>query len=565
MHPQDHARSLTDRGRAALGAGEAERALACYDDALRFRSDYAPALYGRCLALQALGRAADVIAACDRALNLNPTIAGLHYNRAVGLRMLNRWAEAEAGFRRVIALQPDAGDAFAGLGTVLDQQGRTDEARRAYEAAIVRNPADADSLNNLGNLLARCGERQLAIEKYCEAIQHRSGFAEALNNLGTALAAGGDHEGAFAKYRQALSLKPEFVPALVNLGASLADAGRHQAALGAYDRALALDPENAQARWNRGLARLFLRDFAGGWEDYAARWRTNDFISRRREFPQPGWRGESAAGRKILLWSEQGIGDEIMFLGLMPELIAEGASIVLECDARLIPLVARSQPQIELIARSEVPDAATRAPDIALQAPTGDLLRWLRPTVKAIRPLAGYLKAETARTAELRIQYRGQHQSRLLGLSWHSTNPKNGRWRSIPPPLLAPFLRLPGWRTFDLQYGNRTDDRGEMERSGGGQLLHDPSIDSLRDVDGWAAQIAAMDAVVTIDNSAAHLAAALGKPVLLLLPVAPDWRWFASGETTPWYAGMRLLRQTEHGDWTGPIARALGMLAAWQD
>lgn len=563
MQARDQAHKLAVQGRAQLMAGQAQAALGLYDEALRHDPDFMPALQGRCQVFQTLGQPAQVIAACEQALARSPDDAGLHYSRAVGLRLLGRWSEAEAGFRRAIALQPLDGAGHGGLAAALEAQGRLTEAHAAYEAAIERNPADADSLNNLGNLLNRLGDAGGAIECLNRAIAVRPGFAEALNNLGTVQAATGHLAAALASYRAALAIRPDFLPALVNMGAALADAGEPRQAIEAYDRALVVQPQNASAHWNRGLARLLTGDFAGGWPDYAHRWQTGDFRARRRNFPQAPWRGEPVAGKRMLLWAEQGIGDEIMFLGLAAELIAGGASLAVECDRRLIPLLSRSLPDIEVIARSEIPDPRTASPEFAFQAPTGDLLRWLRPDRRSVRPLGGYLQADAKPTAELRSRFLAAGHERLIGLSWHSANVAAGKRRSIAAELLAPFLTLPGWGVVDLQYGDRAEDRAALNRAAGRDMLHEPAIDAMQDLDGWAAEIASVDVVVSIDNSAVHLAAALGKPVLLLLPTAPDWRWSDGGGRAAWHAGTRLLRQSRAGEWDVPISQALDLLAAW--
>ncbi len=562
MPSQDEASVLSERGRAELMAGRPALALGFFDDALRLEPALLPALRGRSFALQALDRPAEVVEACERALLHLPDDTTLHYNRGIGLRMLGRLPEAEASLRRAIALNPAESGGHGALGVVLEAQGRLEEARQEFTAALQRNPGDADTLNNLGNLLKRLGDRAGAIESFNRAIARRPDFVEALNNRGAAEAAGGDLDAALGSYRLALSSRPDFVPALVNLGAALADNGQPRAAIAPYDRAIALEADNATARWNRALARLLTGDFAGGWQDYAWRWQTSDFRARRRHLPQPLWRGEDLAGQRILLWSEQGIGDEIMFLGLAGELLAAGAQVALECDARLVPLAARAMPRIETVARRDVADRRTASADFAFQAPTGDLLRWLRPNAAAIRPLGGYLRADPARTAAQRARH-GLSGQRVAGLSWHSANRLAGARRSIPVRQLAPLLDVPGWRFVDLQYGNRQQDRAELARTSSHGLIHDPAIDAMADLDGWAAEIAAVDVVVSIDNSAVHLAAALGKPVLLLLPTAPDWRWGEAGERSSWYATVRLLRQERAGVWEEPIARAAQLLAAW--
>lgn len=563
MQAHEQAQSLAERGRAALQAGQPEAALRFYDGALSHDPDFVPALHGRCQVFQALGQSGDVVAACEQALRRTPDDAGLYYSHGVGLRHLGRLSEAEASFRRAIAIAPKHYVYHAGLAGVLEAQIRLAEARASYDVALALNPDDADSLNNLGNLLNRLGDAAGAEASLRRAIAVRPSFVEALNNLGTVQAAQENLVAAIATYREALALRPAFLPALVNMGAALADAGEPREAIAAYDRALAIEPGNASARWNRGLARLLLGDFTGGWQDYQARWNTADFRARRRAFPQAPWRGESLAGKSILLWAEQGIGDEMMFLGFAQELMAAGAKVALECDRRLVPLLARSLPEIETIARRDPPDPRTSSADFSFQAPTGDLLARLRPSRGSVNPLGGYLRVDSMRTAELRKRFVSSGSRRLIGLSWHSANPAAGKRRSIPAGQLAPFLKLPDWGAVDLQYGNRSGDRAALKQQTGRELLHDPTIDAMQDLDGWAAAIAAVDVVVSIDNSAVHLAAALGKPVLLLLPTAPDWRWFERGEWAAWYPDVRLLRQTRRGDWQGPIAQALEIMSAW--
>ena len=160
-------------------------------------------------------------------------------------------------------------------------------------------------------------------------------------------------------------------------------------------------------------------------------------------------------------------------------------------------------------------------------------------------------------------RYLAKGHQRLIGLSWHSANAAAGKRRSIPAAQLTPFLDLPGWGVVDLQYGNRHEDRMALERLAGREMIFDSTVDAMADLDSWAAQIASVDVVVSIDNTAVHLAAALGKPVLLLLPMAPDWRWFVSGDRARWYSDTRLLRQTQAGDWRGPVAQALALLSEW--
>ena len=226
-----------------------------------------------------------------------------------------------------------------------------------------------------------------------------------------------------------------------------------------------------------------------------------------RPYPQPFWTGKKLSKGRLLLWGEQGVGDEIQFAGLIPDALRTGNSIVLDCDPRLKPLFARSFPE-------------------------------------------SYLKADPIETERFRT--RCSDGRRLIGLAWQTGNTQTGRKRSIDLAQLAPLFAQPGIRWISLQYGD-FNSLEEQAAAAGVPLLIDRSVDQLANIDLFAAQIAAMDQVITIDNSTAHLAAALGLPVWLLLPFAADWRWLQSREFSPWYPTMRLFRQPQLGDWAAVI------------
>jgi hypothetical protein len=308
-----------------------------------------------------------------------------------------------------------------------------------------------------------------------------------------------------------------------------------------------------------------------------------------RPYPQPLWTGEKLSTGRLLLWGEQGVGDEIQFAGLIPDAIRTGNRIVLDCDPRLKPLFARSFPEVEVVSRPNIelnselapgPDSthttALRAPSFPLfsaervgyhepehsssdpeeaqitsHLPTGSLPGLFRRTEATFAAATSpYLKADPAETKRFRARY--SDGRKLIGLAWQTRNKQTGRKRSIDLTQLAPLFAQPGIRWISLQYGD-FDALEEQAAAAGAPLLIDRAVDQFANIDLFAAQIAAMDQVITIDNSTAHLAAALGLPVWLLLPFAADWRWLQSRSDSPWYPTMRLFRQPKLGDWESVI------------
>jgi hypothetical protein len=395
-----------------------------------------------------------------------------------------------------------------------------------------------------------------AVGCYERAIQLKPQLAEAHYNLGNTLHALDRLEDAEASFKQALSLRPDYAEAHYNLGCVLEDLGRLDEALASITRALEIKPDYSQARFGQALAQLRSGDFATGWPNYESRWDSPDHDTPRRAYSQPLWKGEKLASGRLLLWGEQGIGDEIQFAGLIPEAVRTGSRIVLDCDARLKPLFARSFPEIEVVSGCG-PEEAGRM-EIADQMPTGGLSGLFRNSESAFSATASpYLRADPAERERFRATY--SDGRRLIGLAWHTNSRKTWRKRSIGLESFAPFFALPGIRWVSLQYG----DLGELERqakAANAPLSIDRSVDQLTDLDRFAAQVAALDHVITIDNSTAHLAGALGVPVWLMLPFAADWRWLEDRPDSPWYPTMRIFRQQSLGNWEGVVENVLRAL-----
>lgn len=422
------------------------------------------------------------------------------------------------------------------------------------------------------------------------------GHADARYLLGLCHYRQGDYAGAERQLLAALALRPTMAMALLDAGRLMREMDRADEAAAFFRRAMAADPKltdaatelarlelargradeaaaalkgaeggaDADAALLAGLLALARGDFAAGWRGFARRGQASaDMMAlTRRDFGLFALPPDFVPPMPVWVWPEQGLGDEILMATVLPDALRLGFKIKLGCHSRLLPLYRRSFPDITL-----VPIDAVTAKDVAdcrFQIALGDLMARLRPDFAAFGTGAPFLRPDPAQRDALRDAYRQRFPGRrLVGLSWGSRNSRKAARKSIPLAALAPVLALPDMAFIDLQYGDTAADLASLG-PGAPPIWRDPAIDPLGPLDPYAAQIAALDAVVTISNTAAHLAGGLGVPTALLLPEDDGllWYWFRERETSPWYGSLHLLRQEKPGAWEGVVARAAALLPA---
>jgi tetratricopeptide (TPR) repeat protein len=522
--PSVSSSSLVAAAQRLLREGALDRADRALHAALAIAPTDPEALHLLGLAALQRGRHAAAALSFGWAIMAEPGVAKAHANRSSALRLLDRKAEALVACERALALDPSLAALHMNIATLLRDLGRSGGMIDAFRRLLRLAPGSAQGLHGLVDALRTA------------------------NRLDEAILAG----------RRLAALCPDAAQAHGNLGVMLQFQSRLEEAKGCYARALAIDPGYAEARSNLGLLQLLTGDLAAGWVNHAARWATRDKASSLRSFPLPAWDGEPLPGRRLLAWGELGVGDEILLAGMIPDLAAMGVGCVLETAPRLVPLFARSFPEVEVAPRLDPPHPATEAGDLGAQSSLGNLGRWLRPDFASFPRRQSYLTADPARVAELRARYQaGRAGDRLVGISWRSVNPGHRDYKSAPLPLWSPLLRVPGVTFVDLQYGDFVADVEEARRMTGAAVIHDDSVDPLTDLDGFAAQVAALDLVISISNTTVHVAGALGVPVWMLLARQTGflWCWFTEREDSPWYPSMRLFRQKTAGDWTPVFAR----------
>lgn len=458
-----------------------------------------------------------------------------------------RLAECVGLLRRALGVRPDSQDtaqalsqAAAAAALLQLRAGAADEALWLAREATGCAPAVAEAWFAEGASLRALGQPMAAVAALQRAVRLDPRHAQAHLALGNAHGDVDEADLAATHLTEAIRLQPDLPEAHASLGFLLTGAGRLREAIAACDAAIALRPGFARAHWNRSFAHLLAGDFLPGWEDYEWRKRDARFAGDFPALPGREWTGEALTGKMLLVHAEQGLGDTIQFARYLPLLAARGARVVLACARPLITLLET----VDGVAAAV--DRAGRLPKYDLWVDQMSLPRLFATVIGSIPSPAGYLPGACAApqsSAPLRV-----------GLVW-AGNPlhQNDRRRSIPSAALAPLFQVPGIDWVNLQVGARAGDFPDL-----------PPPDGLTDFAATARVIATLDLVIAVDTSTAHLAGAMGRPVWLCLPAAPDWRWVLGRYDSPWYAAMRLFRQPFPGDWGSVIAQVRTALGRYR-
>jgi tetratricopeptide (TPR) repeat protein len=386
--------------------------------------------------------------------------------------------------------------------------------------------------------LGREGRRSEAIELFREAAAMPAPSPAAWLNLGIYLHADGRTSEARDALKQAVETDPTYPEALQNLGLLHQVLGEVTEAYTCFRRALTLQPDYATARWSLGLLQLLLGEYGEGFKNIEARFRKLDAIPQRHT-DLPRWNGEDIREKTVLIHAEQGYGDTIQFLRYVPLLAGQGIQVVVEVQNESLRELAQGvSGQQTVIVRGEPrPTADFQIPMVSLALACGT-------TVETI-PTAPYCTPDANKLTQWRQLFKDEVGLKV-GIVWRGRPTPDPR-RSIPEQCLAPLFAIPGIRWFSLQVDE------DESRPSPLPVCRD-HIDRLATFADTAACIAALDLVVSIDTAVAHLAGALGKQTLILLPFAPDWRWMLKRVDSPWYSSAQLFRQYQPGDWSDAVA-----------
>ncbi len=576
-----------NRGVALQEMGRLEEALAAEERALRYRPDYATAHFNRGNILKELDRLDEALAAYDRALKQKPDLAEAQLNRGLTLIDKNRLVEALAAFRQAAALQPNMARAHLGRADAHHRLRQNKQALVAIEAALAIEPKYVDALVVKSGFLVRMerGDEALAAAEQAIACGPSDPTAHAARSA--ALCKVNRFDEALAEADEAIRLAPEepegyVVRALAlselarveeqwemlqvaeRLGASghdfhevraiaLAELGDLSEAAASFEQAIELEPDLARSHYYYSMLLLYLGRFERGWAEHE--WRIKDASFKQLALTKvaPPWQGESLDGKKILVFSEQGLGDAIQFARFVPDVVARGGRVTFSVMRVLAGIVARSFPAIDVTANLGL------RRDFDYQVSVMSLPYVLGRGADTRTESVPYLVADGVRVDKWRE--RVGPEGFKVGVAWQG-NPGyyRDRYRSIPLRRFAPLAAVPGVRLISIQAINGLDQldalpAGMTVERFGAEIEDNP--DGLEEVAGLMANL---DLLITSDTGTAHLAGALGRPIWVALRYRPDWRWLHERTDSPWYPTMRLFRQTRHDDWDGVFAEIVAAL-----
>ena len=428
------------------------------------------------------------------------------------------------------------------------EAGKLGLAEKLCRKILTTLPDHPRSLHLLGLVHYKKGNFAQAEDSLRQAVRGRPSLSHFHNDLGASLSALGRHAEALAVYREAERLAdPDNIHQIKgvyrNIALALQRVGRIDDAMEYHTRVLELIPDDVGTLWNRSHVYLAKGDFQRGWEGYESRLHLKEHwkVFEQHRTSQKRWDGSAFPGKTLLVQDEQGLGDAIQFIRLLPMVDALGGRVVLETRKKLLGLFSSAPGFDEIISRQE---AKRRADEFDMNIPLMSLAGLLDIHLDNVPAPIPYLFAERERAQRWKQELQGDGLK--VGLVWTGNLENLGlRHRSIELGDLAPFLDVPGISLYSLQYGAKRKHFADLPA---GMSMHHLGADAAPFVE-LAAVTANLDLVITVDTAMAHLAGAMGKPVWMLLSFPPDWRWLQNRDDSPWYPSMRLFRQERSGKW----------------
>ena len=474
--------------------------------------------------------------------------------------------------RRAIDARPGQPAYPNNLGNALRDMGRADEARACFEQAIQIDPNYARAHNNLGIVLKKRDQAESAEAHFRRAVELEPQTADYHANLGNALLDQGRPDAAIPILEQALALNPNLPEALSSMGAALQFMpGGRERALAFHERAVSLMPGDFMARWRMSTTLLASGELVRGWTEYGWRFKAREGF--RCAYPQRPWAGEPLVGKRVLVWGEQGVGDEVLFAGLLPDILSDAAQVTLICEPRLQTLFARSFPMAQVVAQVFPLEQALRDPGIDYQLPAGDIARWKRLKIEQfpfhsgylkpdpIRFHSGYLKPDPIRVAHWKNWLASLGKQPKIGISWRSM--VRGKFRNSYYTDLTQWgeiLRTPGVVFVNLQYGDCQEELEEARKSFGVEIHEAPELNLKDDLDDAAALTRALDLVIAPNTSVFAMAGAVGMPTWLL-NLDCDWTMLGT-DRIPWFPSVKVFRKSWGEPWEPLLTEVAGRLGA---
>ena len=536
--------------------GMLEEAIDAYKKTISLKPDYAEAYSNMGVAYRNMGKPDEAIDAYKKAMSLKPNDTDTYFNLGIVLRDQNKLEEAIGAYKKSISLKPDNAKAYNNIGTVLRDHGKLEEAIEAYKKAFLLKPDYAEAYNNLGIVLKKQGKVEETIAAYKKAISLKPNYAEAYNNLGDALKTLEKFEEALVSFKKCISLKPNHAQAFYNLGNTLQDLGRLEEAEESLRQAILWQPDFPEAYHNLSFTLLNSGKLKEGLDLLECRWKNPEFLSSKmRDFKQPLWDGETRlSGKRILIWCEQGIGDTLNWSSCLPLVISKAEHCILECQEKLVPLLTRSFPDVEVKAEDRSRDI--KRDDFDYHLPMGSLYRHFIPEITENPKPDAYLVPDPVRVNYWKERLKTLGKGPYIGISWKSSNMSVERlpnYSSISE--WSEILSIPNVTFINLQSKDFADDLAKVREEFGITVHHFDDLDQWNNIDDVAALCTAMDMVISNHGTVPLISGGVGTVTklanwrqsswnnILHNPVGPSVDIFERDTLEPWDKVFKLIKE----------------------
>jgi tetratricopeptide (TPR) repeat protein len=546
-----------DHGNILKDLKRLDESIASYDRAIEIDPCFAQAYSNRGIALRELNCLQEAIASYNKAIEINPDYAEAFSNRGIALRELKKLDEALVSFERAIEIKPDYVDALSNRGNALKDLNRLDEALASYNQAIQINPNFYEAYYNRGVYFGELEQFEAALASYDQAIKLNPDYALAYSNRGNTLKKLNRYQDSLASYYKAIELNPRNAEAYSNLGILFYELKHYEESLANYDKAIDLDPGYAEAYFNKSVLLLSIHDFESGWHLYDWRWKKKNDSSLPFSTVKPkldNLYNSSSKGRKILIWGEQGVGDQVLYSGMLDQFFNVSPSSQIMLDKRLLPIFERSFPQGKFVDKN----IAAENIDYDEHLPLPDLAKYFRTCTDDFdTSRKSFLKADQSRANDLRTSHMGENKY-LCGITWSSKIKTIGADKSIELEDLLPILKIKNITFVNLQYGDIHEQLINFNKKYSLNIKDCLDVDNFNDLDGHAALIQACDFVVTISNTSAHISGAIGKETFLMCPSGKGLLWYWCNQfngKSLWYPSVQIYEQSQIGNWFDVVQR----------
>ena len=485
------------------------------------------------------------IASYKKSLDLNSSDFETNFNLALSLQAIGDLANATNYYKITIKLNSNYIQSYINLGVIFKSLGNLNEAIKYFEKVIILNPNLIEGFFNLGIILQEKNLYNESIKYFERVLSINPKLEQAYNSLGHSYQKINKIDESISAYKKAISINPNYAEAFNNLGIVYRDLGNLDESVNAYKKAISINPNYAEAFNNLSYTYLQQYKFDKSFKYLEWRWKAQKRIGNKFESIKPLWNGEKE--KKIFIWKEQGIGDEIMFCSIIPEILNISKKIILCCDERLISIFKRSiSNNIKYITNFD----QISENEFDYHIPMGSLQRLFRNKIEDYKISAkGYLLDDKKRTSILEQNLK-KNNNKLIGISWHTNSFISMKsFRNISLEKLTLSLNFPKINFINLQYGDFSKEIKLLNEYQNINIYDDLEIDKKNNLDDLVSLMAACDLVITIDNITAHLAGNLGISSMILLPYNADPRWGLKNENSYLYNSVKLYRQLNLGNW----------------